>query len=353
MSTPGNGTPIAPLDFSGVIPPAFSTTIIEEAIQQSAALSLGNRIPMGTRIAQMPVPKQFPKAGWSSTPYGGRKPYTDLALDIETITAEEVAAVVAIPDAMVDDSSINLWNFVRPRLAEAIAVAVDEAMLFGIDAPATFPAGGVVGQAHQVDAGFDAVDTVNQAMSAVEDGGLNVTGHAMDIGAKGALRGVRDQSGALLLGTQQVGSVSVDTLYGSRIQYASFSQRIPDFITGAWQYLLIGVRQDIRYDMNPAAVLADDQGRVVISGFQDNVLPMKVWARFGCAILKPVTVREPEGAVPFAVSTLGSGSSGGNGGTGAEPGSAGIQPASAQSRATSQSGGSGSSRPRSREQSNS
>jgi HK97 family phage major capsid protein len=297
-------TPIAALDFSGVIPPEFSTQIIEEAVQQSAALQLANRVPMGTTIASMPVPKTLPRAAWVST--GGRKPYTDLKLDLETITAEEVAAVTAIPDAMLEDSAINLWAWVRPRLAEAIAVALDAAVFFGTDAPATFPAGGITAAAYSAgtDAGIDAVDGVNNAMSAVEAQGLNVTGHAADLTVKGLLRGLRDASGALLLGSTQAETGPLSTVYGVPAQFVSFEQLDPNFITGAWQNLIIGVRQDIRYELNRGAVLADNEGKVIISGFQDNVTPLKVWARFGCAVVRPVTVRQPDGAKPFATSTL-------------------------------------------------
>ena len=38
------------------------------------------------------------------------------------ITAEEIAAVVAIPEQYLEDNTINLWNWARPKLAEAIAV---------------------------------------------------------------------------------------------------------------------------------------------------------------------------------------------------------------------------------------
>jgi len=296
-------TPIAPLDFSGVIPIEFSTQIIQEAVMQSAALRLGNLQPMGTSISEMPVPKTLPKAGWVSAA-GGRKPYTDLALEMQTMHAEEVAAITAIPDQYLEDSTINLWGWVRPRLAEAIANAIDEAILFGINAPATFPTGGVAGIATNVPSGYDAVDQINQAMGLVETRGLNVTGHAADLGVKSILRGVRDANGALLLGETQVNDLTVPTLYGVPIAYSSFAVADPDFITGNWNSLIIGVRQDIRYNMDPSAVIADDAGKVIISGWQDNVTPLKVWARFACAIVKPVTVRQPAGAVPFAKANL-------------------------------------------------
>lgn len=292
-------TPIEPLDFSGMIPTEFATQIIERATMQSIALQLGNRVPMGTRVAEMPVPRAFPKAAWV-TADNPRKPYTDMKLGVESITAEEVAAVVAIPDAMIEDLDINIWAWVRPRLAEAIALALDAAVLFGVDAPASFPAGGVAGHAILVPDSTDVVATINDAMSAVERQGVPVTGHAADLAVKGALRGVRDDSGGLLLGTNQVGAQQINTLFGLPIAYQSFLEPTPDFFTGNWDALIIGVRQDIRYELNRAAVLADDQGRVVISGFQDNMTPLKVWARFGCAIVEPVTPRAPDGADPFA-----------------------------------------------------
>lgn len=302
----------APIDFSGWIPPEFSTQIIQEAIQASAVLTLGNRVPMGTKITQMPVPKVFPKAAFTSGG-GARKPFTDLKVGVETMTAEELAAVVAIPDEYIEDSAINLWNFTRPLLAQALALALDQAVLWGIDAPATYPPGGVAAAALEAPEGSDVVETINQAMGQVETQGLAVTGHAADLAVKASLRGVRDGSNALLLGPNQASGDATGTLYGLPISWQSFIGDTFDFITGAWQYLIIGVRQDIRFDINPAGVIADDSGAVIVSGWQDNTTPLKVWARFAVALVKPVTPREPDGAVPFSVAELAPGGAG-NGG---------------------------------------
>jgi HK97 family phage major capsid protein len=306
-------------DFSGIIPHEYSQQIIDEVEQQSAVLQLAQTMPMGTRITELPVTGKLPAAQWvhgaGAPPAGsGRKPYTDLFLKPQVITAEEIAAVVAIPQQYLDDNTINLWNWARPKMAEAIAVKLDETVLFGGTAgtvPASFPVGGVASNTYSTAVGggagpfptaIDAVDAVNNAMSLVENQGLAVTGHSADIGAKGRFRGVRDQTGALLLGTEQVGNSQRPTLYGERIaysQYASNTNNI-NFITGAWDYLVIGVREDIRFRIDPSGVIADAAGVVQVSGFQDNVVPCKIWARFGCTIIKPVTPRVPGGAVPFA-----------------------------------------------------
>ena len=293
-----------PIDLSGMVPPEHSNQIIAEAVQSSAALTLGRRLPMGRAISELPVAGAFPTAAWTGP--NGRKPYTDLALSSETLKAEEVAAVVSVPDRYFEDSTINIWAYARPLLAEAIGAALDDATIWGLNAPASFPAGGVVGAATRTATGSDAADTVNHAMGAVEAQGLNVTGSAADIAVKASLRGVRDQTGALLLGTEQTATRQINTLYGSPISYVSFPvDSDEDFITGDWQYLVIGVRQDIRFQLSRDGVIVDDDGRVVVSGFQDNQTLLKVWARFGAAIVKPVTRRAPAGANPFAVTTVG------------------------------------------------
>ena len=75
--------------FSGVIPPEQSTQILQEAIQASAALSLGSRVPMGTNVTNMPVPSTFPVASWVSSSGTGRKPYTNVGLQNKTMTARK------------------------------------------------------------------------------------------------------------------------------------------------------------------------------------------------------------------------------------------------------------------------
>lgn len=288
-------------DYSGVIPREMAAQIIQEAAQYSTVLQLANLVPMGTQINELPIPKTLPRASFVNAP-GGRKPFTELALEAQVLRAEEVAAVSAIPDQYLEDAVVNIWGFVRPRLAEAIGAALDDAVLFGTGAPPSYPVGGIVSNtfSQAVAAGTDAVDAINQGMSLVEAQGLGVTGHAADLTVKGRLRGVRDDTGALLLGVTQADEGARQSIYGLPASYTSWPRITTDLITGAWNYLMIGVRQDIRYTMDPNAVIADANGAVIVSGFQDNVTPIKVWARFAAAIVRPVTVRVPAGARPFA-----------------------------------------------------
>jgi len=290
-------------DFSGVIPPELSAQIIQEATRQSAALQLCQTVPMGTGVTQMPVPKTLPTASWV-TAASGRKPYTDVGLKPATLTAEEVAAVIAVPDKMVEDTTINLWGYCRPLLSQAIAMALDGAALFGVGAPASFPAGGVRGHAAAVNAGTDAADTINKAMAAVEALGLDPNGTAADLTVRSRLRGLRATTGELILGVTSLGDYEVPSIYGVPAAYTPFQSKAgvnpADVITGDWRWAVLGVRQDIRFLLDPSGVIADASGVVQVSGFQDNVTPLKVWARFGFVIIDPVTVLVPGGANAFA-----------------------------------------------------
>ena len=154
-------------------------------------------------------------------------------------------------------------------------------------------------------------------MSLVEAQGLKITGHAADVAVQGMLRGVRDATGAFLLGPGQANNPGTQSLYGYPIDFEPFPVAMTDdFITGAWNNLVIGVRQDIRFEMSTDFVIADATGKVLVSGFQDNQTALKVWARYGAAILHPVTRAHPAGALPFAKADLAAVTGGGNGGLG-------------------------------------
>src|ERR1700749_641450 len=290
-----------PIDASGLTPPPQAAELISAAQTSSAVLQLARRQPMPSGAASVPILAALPDAGFVGT--GARKPFTDLGFTNETLKAEEVAATVAIPQAYLDDAGINLWNSVRPELAAAIGRAVDNAVLFGAGAPASFPAGGIVNGAPVIAAGTDAVDTVHQAMAAVENTGLDLTGSAADTAVKSVLRGVRHTNNALLLGVDQVvGGRNVQTLYGVPIAWNVLDSSTIDFITGDWTKLIVGVRQDMRYETSTDGVIVDGTGAVVISAFQDDVVLMRVYMRLGSVLAKPVGPRGQ--TVPFAVADL-------------------------------------------------
>ncbi len=288
------------IDASGLIPVTQSGELITATTTQSVVLQLARRQPMPAGAASVPILSALPDAGFVGV--GARKPWTNMGFTNPTLKAEEVAATVSIPQSYLEDAGINVWSAARPELAAALGRAVDNAVLFGVGTPTSFPPGGITSGLVPVAAAADAVETVNQAMAQVENSGLPVTGHAADLRDKSVLRGVRDSNNALLLGVDQVGGVTVPTLYGVPIVWQILESATIDFITGDWEMLVIGVRQDIRYELSTEGVIADDTGKVLVSAFQDDQVLMRVYMRLGCVEAKPVG---PRGQTqPFSVAKL-------------------------------------------------
>jgi Phage capsid family len=70
----------------------------------------------------------------------GLKQTSEAAWAGVTLTAEEIACIVPIPEAVIDDASFDVWAELRPSLAEAIAQTLDAAAIGGINKPTSWPA---------------------------------------------------------------------------------------------------------------------------------------------------------------------------------------------------------------------
>ena len=69
----------------------------------------------------------------------GLKQTTEMAWAGVTLEAEELAAIVPVPEAVVDDADFDLWGEVQAGLAEAVGLALDAAVFAGTNKPASWP----------------------------------------------------------------------------------------------------------------------------------------------------------------------------------------------------------------------
>src|SRR5262249_32811311 len=156
---------------------------------------------------------------------------------------------------------------------------LDAAILFGTGAPASFPAGGVLANSTLTAAGADYGITVSDAMGNVEAGGYNPTGHAADVTVKAELRSLRSAQGVPLF-ISTITEAGGETLYGLPIRFTQpgvMDLTKAEFFTGDWTKLIIGVRQDLRFDTSTDATLID--GTTVHSMFQEDSVAMRAYMR--------------------------------------------------------------------------
>ena len=129
------------IDRSGaeaLIPIQESNEIIQGTIAQSAVLSRGRKLAnMTSKQYKMPVLDMLPIAYFVNGD-NGQKKTAKQEWDKKFITAEEIAVIVPIPEAVLDDSEYDIWSEVKPRVTEAFGKVIDGAVLFGENKPSTW-----------------------------------------------------------------------------------------------------------------------------------------------------------------------------------------------------------------------
>ena len=130
-----------------LMPEEFQRDIIQNAPEQSAVMSLAKKAPnMSRQQRRIPVLSVLPTA-YFLNPGAKRTDASDVALKRLTqqmwenkyLDAEELAVIVVIPEAVLEDSDYDIWAEVRPRLLEAFGKAFDQAVFYGTNAPAVWP----------------------------------------------------------------------------------------------------------------------------------------------------------------------------------------------------------------------
>ena len=122
--------------YTDLIPREVANEAIAAVEQESVCLTLGNVIRMSEGLESVPVVSLAPVVDFVTPTYGGRKPMTTIEWTSEQLQPVELAATLAVPDAFLNDAGFPVWTSVRSELAKAIAKKLDQAILFGTDAPA-------------------------------------------------------------------------------------------------------------------------------------------------------------------------------------------------------------------------
>ena len=299
-----------PVIDSSLIPVSIAQEIIQKASEQSVVLQLGRRQPMPTAQVNVPFLKTLPASGWVNG-IGGAKPQTTVEWSSSTITTEEVAAVVAVPQASIDDAGIPIWANVQQAIVDSISYSIDAAVLFGTGAPPSFPVGGIYGVGIAAPhlkvvhtATTDPPDLAQAASAAegdVEDWGILSTGYAADVSMKSQLRGLRDVNGQPIF-VPNLGADTYNSLYGDPVYFsgtAAFDSTKCSIIAGAWDLLIVGVRQDITVDTSTEGVITDASGVVLVNAFQHDQVLMRVFMRLGYVVGQPVSRYTGQPVFPF------------------------------------------------------
>lgn len=297
-------------DVSALIPEEVANEIISGVEVKSAALNLMRRARMSSSQQRMPVLSAIPTAYFVASG-GGLKQTSKLAWANKYLVAEEIAVIVPIPEAYLDDAEFDIWGEVKPKVAEAFAVALDGAILFDINKPDTW-GDAIITHAEDAGnsivrgavAGQDVAGDVSDLMAMVENDGFDVTGHAARRAMRAAFRNLRDDNGQPIF-TSGIPNKEPATLWGEPIYYvsnAAWDSTNASLLTGDWSNAIVATRQDITYKVLDQASIHDDEGALIYNFAQQDMLGLRCVGRFAYQVVNAIN-REGtyEDQSPFGV----------------------------------------------------
>ena len=294
-----------------LIPVEISNEIIKQVPTSSKLLPLMRKLPnMSSKQKTLPVQNALPDAYFLAGDMA-QKQTTKAEWEKLTLTAEELAVIIPIPEAVLADSSFDIWTELKPQIVEALAIAIDGAILFGTNKPASWPTSiydSAVAKNQTIELGTNddvASDIIGVygLMSMVESSGFSVNGFIADSTFEAHLRNLRDKNNNLLYSPSLMTSTP-NNLIGRPISYDNtgmFDTTKALMICGDFSKAVYSIRQDVTYKILSEAVIQDTEGKIVYNLAQQDMVALRVVMRLGVQIANPATRRKGTTGYPFAV----------------------------------------------------
>lgn len=314
-------------DVATLIQDAYAPDFLAHTYKTSAVLSTFPTRNLGTKTTNLPVLSTKPHASWvaeSASDPTGVKPTAQATWANKTIVVEELAVIIPVHENVIDDATTDVVADITRQGAEAIAWALDAAVLFGWQKPLSWVsddlyASAVAGSnvfAVDSDAGKD--DLAGSILQAAE--ALSETYEPSvllgRLGLRFRLANLRNGDGSPIFmssmsdtpgSTDQVHGLAAHWVTGTVDDGASgdklvWDPAVADALIVDRSRVLIGVRQDITVKYLDQATV----GSVNLA--ERDMVALRFKARFGYALgdnvatgtttatNSPVSVVVPEGS---------------------------------------------------------
>lgn len=294
---------IAHTDMESLIDAEEFKSVFKSVAEKSQVFKLGTRLAnMSTNKERIKVEDVLPIVYWQSSSTAQKKT-TKMAWKDKYIYAEELAVIIPIAEADLDDASFDIWAQARPKIEEAIAKKIDEAVFFGgTDVPSTFP-DSIVDEAttkgfvHTKGATESVYSALSNAMGLVEESGYDVTGLVAGTSIKKVFRDMVDTTGQLITGDE------ISALPRAIIKNGAWDKTKAIAVVGDFSQLVFSVRQDVKYKLLTEGVIQDTDGSILYNLGQQDMVALRVTFRFGWQLPNPVNAvaTDEDERLPFAV----------------------------------------------------
>lgn len=293
-------------DAAGLIPVQEVKAIFKAAEEASIVMSALTRLPdMASGTAQLKVMDALPVVYWQGSDVA-RKKITTAKWKDKLLVAQELAVIIPIPEAVLrdaKDSGYDIWGELRPKLVEAVAGAVDGAILLGVNKPSVWPKS-LLDLA--IDAGHTFAPTQGQsfysqasnAMGLVEDDGYDVTAIIGGTSIKKYFRDMTDTTGQIIVGSE------IAALPRYSVKNGAWDRTKANFMVGDFKEAVYSIRQDMEYKLLTEGVIQDpSDGSILYNLGQDDMVALRCTFRIAYQVPNPVNATNSNGEtrLPFAV----------------------------------------------------
>jgi len=296
-------------DAQALMPEEVSNAILNDLTSDSAAMTMFRHIPMSRAQTRMPVLSALPTA-YFVTGDTGLKQTTEVNWANKFLNVEELACIVPIPDSVLEDMDFDAWGSVIPLCRQAIGRALDAAIFFGTNKPASWPsdivtaataAGNTVTRGTNAAAAGGIYGDLSDLYATLEADGYDVNGLISTTTYKGKLRQARSTLGESL-DDEFAASVKENVHYPMRGLWPT-GAGAAEVIAGDFTNGILGVRRDITVDRSQEGIVQDNTNAIVYNAFQQDLTLVRITARFAFQVANTINYDQAVEAnrYPFAV----------------------------------------------------
>lgn len=299
-------------DAEAIIREQVVSTIFQDAPKQSVFMSMARKLPnMTSDQTRIRVLDFLPTAYWVDGDTG-MKQTSRQAWDNVYLDAAELAVIVPIPEAVLDDAEFDIFGEITPRVNEAIGQRVDSAIIFGVNRPRVWQ-NDIITLARQ--AGNNVAPGVspdyynlllgeNGVISKVEEDGYMATGALASMGMRAKLRGIKATDGTPIFKSDMQGSTNY-ALDGAPMyfpQNGAYDNNIAQLIVGDFKQAVYAIRQDVTVKILDQGVIQDPSTKDIVYNLaQQDMVALRIVFRMGWALPNPATrMDEDRVGCPFA-----------------------------------------------------
>ena len=304
-------------DVAPLVPEEVSKELLGAVTDTSAVLQTFRRIPVSRNAVRFPVLSALPVAYWVNGDTG-LKQTTEMAWSNKTMHIEEIATIVPVPDNVLADVEVNVWDEAMPYLTEAVARTLDEAVFFGVNAPGTFPTNlnaAAAAAGNDVTEGATAAEggffgDLDAAIGLLEDDGYDPSAIIAARSLRGRLRTARMSTGERLdqgrASADLTGFDGMNIVYPMRGQWpagGAAGTSVRAFV-GDFSEFVVGVRQDITVDVHNEGVIQDNTGAIVYNLLQQDMSALRLKFRVGWQVANRLNRDRPTESERYPVAVI-------------------------------------------------